>query len=265
MNAECFMESIASETGLDPIAVRLANLDPEKKDFIDLINELKEKCQYEKRRAEVETFNKLHRFKKRGIASAWIYWPPLAAQYLNVTVSVYHIDGSICITLGGVDMGQGMNTKAAQACAYYLDIPIEKVNIKISDTMIAPNNYITGGSTTTKNAIIGVKMCCDILLERLKPIRELLGDAPWPEVVKAAHVASVNLQANGHTKMTETSPYSVNGIAICIVEVDVLTGERQIIKACLLHDIGRSLNPGIDVGQVSSYRYLWLQKQKFCK
>ncbi|XP_075976857.1 uncharacterized protein LOC142977055 [Anticarsia gemmatalis] len=248
---EYVMERISYELSLDPIAVRLANLDKEKYgEMAEVYEQLKTNAEYVTRRAAVDSFNTQNRWKKRGLRFAFARWAPAGAQRFDINLSVYHGDGSIIITHCGVEMGQGINTKAAQVAAYLLKVPVSKIQVKSNSTTITPNSFISGGSLTTQNVIIGLRRCCEQLQARLDPIKATLTDPTWEELIKAAYNNDVDLQAHGFVGTPDVQEYSVYGIALSEVEIDVLTGEFEILRVDLVQDVGISISPEIDIGQV---------------
>ncbi|XP_041981244.1 xanthine dehydrogenase 1-like [Aricia agestis] len=248
---ELMMEHIAYEMNLDPVDVRLANLDREQfGELVEMFETLKTNGDYANRKALVDEFNSKNRWKKRGLRFSFIRWTPAAFQYFDVNLNVYHEDGTVVITHGGVEMGQGMNTKAIQICAYYLKIPVDKIQIKANDTTTTPNSFVSGGATASQNVGIGVRRCCEEMLKRLEPIRKEMDNPTWPELVKKAHSMDIDLQAHGFVNIADVQAYHIYGIGLNEVEIDVLTGEYEIIRVDLIEDCGKSINPAIDIGQV---------------
>ncbi|XP_047533953.1 xanthine dehydrogenase 1-like isoform X2 [Vanessa atalanta] len=249
--AENIMERIAYELNLDPLEVRLSNLDREKHGPIqEMLDTLKSESQYDERKVAVDKFNSENRWKKRGLRYSFLRWTPVGSMYFDVTLTVFRDDGTVAITHGGVEMGQGINTKAIQICAYFLKIPVEKIKIKPNDTMITPNSFPTGGSITSHNIGIGVQKCCEQLLARLEPVRTQLTDPTWELLIKTAYEMNVDLQVHGFVNALDMQMYNIYGITLAEVEIDVLTGEWEIIRVDLIEDVGRSVNPELDVGQV---------------
>jgi xanthine dehydrogenase/oxidase len=101
---------------------------------------------YYKRKSEINEFNAKNRWTKRGIAVVPMRFHIEYFGSLHALVSVLHRDGSVAITVGGIEMGQGLNTKVAQSAAAILGIPLEKISIKPSNSTTAPNAIVTGGS-----------------------------------------------------------------------------------------------------------------------
>lgn len=251
-SAELIMERISYELSLDPVAVRVANLEVASKEEMNgVLENLKTSAEYVSRRAAVDSFNAQNRWKKRGLRWAFCRWPPAGGANLDINLSVYHADGSIVITHGGVEMGQGINTKVAQVAAYLLKVPLEKIQIKGNNTIINPNNAVTGGSITTDAVIIGLKRCVEQLQARLDPVRATLNNPTWEQVITAAYTAQVDLQAHGYVSNLDAQLYEIYGMALCEAEVDVLTGEFQIRRVDILQDVGLSISPELDIGQVS--------------
>ncbi|CAH1637091.1 unnamed protein product [Spodoptera littoralis] len=251
--AELIMERISYELALDPIQVRLNNLDRQTSGAIeDMYDTLKSQAKYDDRRLAVDNFNKQNRWKKRGLRFSFTRWPMSIVGYSNTIVSVYHGDGSVAIAHGGVELGQGINTKAIQICAYYFKIPLSKIKVKGYDTMSAPNSTDTAGSLGSQNIGLGVSRCCEMLLERLEPIRNSMEGATWEQIVEAAHTAGIDLQAQSFVNSSDATKYFYNvfGVALAEVEIDVLTGESELLRVDIMEDVGKSISPGIDVGQV---------------
>lgn len=251
--AEIILERISYELNLDPFDVRLTNLDTvNHSDLQEMAETMKNNSRYAERKAAVEKFNLENRWKKRGLRPSFLRWTPFGYQYFDVNMSVYSDDGTVAISHAGVEMGQGINTRATQICAYLLKIPLEKIQIKANDTIIGPNVFPTGGSITSQNVGIGIRRCCEELLRRLEPVRNQLTDPTWEELIKKAYEMEIDLQVHSLVNMKDIQMYHSYGIALAEVEVDGLTGEWQFIRADVLEDTGRSVNPEIDVGQVST-------------
>lgn len=245
------MERISYELSLDPLEVRLSNLDyANHKDLKEMASTLVEKADYSKRKQDVDFFNNQNRWKKRGLRFAFLRWRSPVVSYLDANLSVYHGDGTVSLTHGGIEMGQGINTKAVQLCAYLLKIPVEKVQIKPNDTTVSPNSFASGGSVTSQVILVNIRQCCEELLKRLEPIKQQMVNPTWEELIKKAFEASVDLQTHGFVGNDSKNDYNVYGVVLAEVEIDVLTGEHEILRVDLLQDVGQSVNPEIDIGQV---------------
>ncbi|KPI91000.1 Xanthine dehydrogenase [Papilio xuthus] len=248
---ESIIERISYELSLDPIQVRLANIDPEvQNDMTELSETIIKNSQYTERRSVVDKFNRENRWKKRGLRVAFMKWVPVGSFYLDINMSVYHDDGTVIITHSGIEMGQGINTKAVQICAYFLKIPVEMVQIKANNTIIAPNAFISGGSLTSQYVGIGVQKVCEAFLLKLEPVRNRMTNPTWVELIQSAFAAEVDLQTHAHVNSTDVQKYNIFGATIAEVEVDILTGQTEVLRVDLLEDAGRSVSPEIDIGQV---------------
>lgn len=250
--AEILLERIAYELDLDPLEVRLVNVDTEKhSDIIKMTETLKGYTQYTERKAAVETFNKNNRWKKRGLRFSFLKWTPTSFLNITTTITVYADDGTVVITHGGIEMGQGVNSKAVQICAHLLDVPVEKIQVKATHTLTSPNNTVSGGSLTSQTVAIGVKRCCEKLLEKLAPVRSELDNATWFDLIRKAYALQIDLQVRDYTTELDMQNFDIHGVALAEVEIDVLTGEHEILSVDIIEDAGRSINPELDVGQVS--------------
>lgn len=252
--AEYVMERISYELDLDPYDVRMANLDNTRYSALrEMAENLRTTASYNERKAAVKKFNSKNRWRKRGLRFSFLRWTPSGAQVYDVNISVFHGDGTVVITHGAIEMGQGVNTKAVQIAAYLLKIPIAKIQVKANNTVIAPNGFITGGSIGSQNAGLGVRRACEELLRRLAPIRSQMTNPTWEQLITEAYNQNVDLQAHGFVNFTDVFEYDIFGVALAEVEVDILTGESECLRVDLLQDVGQSVSPEVDVGQVSIY------------
>ncbi|CAH2090182.1 unnamed protein product [Euphydryas editha] len=248
---EYIMEKISRELGKDPLNVRLINMKKEDNPIPELIEQLKKDSDFDARQIEIENFNKTNRWRKRALKLMPMTYELFYMGPYNSIVSIYQGDGSVVLIHGATEMGQGVNTKAAQVCAYILGIPLEKVSVKPTTSFTSPNSMATGGSVGSECVSYATMKACEILMDRLKPIRERMTNATWEEIVLEAHKSGVNLQATYTFSTAEpVKPYDIYGIVALELEVDILTGNHDILRVDLLEDTGRSLNPEIDVAQI---------------
>lgn len=247
---EQVMEQIAYELDRDPIQVRINNLNPQYTDISDMIQTLLKDSEYYKRKEEVDKFNKLNRWKKKGLRIALMSWAVYAVVDFHVLLSVFHADATVIVTHGGIEIGQGINTKIIQAVAYTLNISVDKVRCKTVDAASCPNNFATGGSRTTQAVAFAAIKCCQIILDRLTVVREALVDATWEVLIEAAFTRGINLQASYRVTSNDQEPYRSGGVALAEVELDILTGEHEVLRADIIEDVGTSINPELDIGQV---------------
>ncbi|XP_056643711.1 xanthine dehydrogenase-like isoform X1 [Diorhabda sublineata] len=250
---EAIMEHIALTMNLDPIEVKLSNTNTQlSPDMPNYFTNLKTWANIDARRADIEFFNKANRWRKRGLSVVPLRW--VLEVYVNYTVivSIYHGDGGVAISHGGVEMGQGINTKVIQVCAYKFGIDVSKVSVKPNYNFVAPNCSSSGGSLTSEAICYAVIRACDTLLERMKPIKDKMKNPTWVDVVNACFDAQIQLCATGY--FNGTSPgivsYPIFGICATSVEVDILTGQQQILQVDIIEDLGQSMSPLIDIGQI---------------
>lgn len=147
--AENIMEHIAFATKKNAINVRLANMADSsalKTTFKTFLKDI----EYKERRLQLNEYNAANRWKKKGIAAVPINYVLGYFGKFTALVSVYHTDGTVTIVHGGIEMGQGINTKACQVAAHVLGISLEMVSVQPSVTHISPNGYPTGGSQTSE-------------------------------------------------------------------------------------------------------------------
>ncbi|CAK1583033.1 unnamed protein product [Parnassius mnemosyne] len=248
---EHIMERIAHITKKDPIEVRITNLAAKDAVLKEMIATFKMETNYDDRVSEIAKHNKENAWKKRALKLSLMSYPITFYGNRPVTISVYHADGSVLISHGGIEMGQGINTKVAQVCAYELMIPLSKVTVKGSDSFVSPNAMVSSGSITTECIAYATIKACKELLNRLEPSRNELVDPTWEEVVKKSFENNVNLQASWMTSPSDSlMGYDVYGVCFTEICLDVLTGQHQILRVDILEDTGQSLNPNLDVGQI---------------
>ncbi|KAL4592125.1 hypothetical protein LXL04_005110 [Taraxacum kok-saghyz] len=206
-------------------------------------------------------FNQFHKWRKRGISRV----PILHEVSLRATpgkVSVLR-DGSIVVEVGGIELGQGLWTKVKQMTAYCLkavecdgsDGLLEKVRVIQADSLSLVQGGFTSGSTTSEASCEAVRLCCNILVERLVGLKKRLesqtGPVKWDVLISQANSQSVNLSASSYFVPEFTSMSYINyGAAISEVEVNILTGETKILQSDIIYDCGKSLNPAVDLGQI---------------
>lgn len=248
---EYVMERIAHDMKKDPIEVRLQNMTKEDNPIPELIEELKKNAEYDERQHYIEDFNKNNRWRKRAMKIIPMTYDLFYLGPYNCLVSIYQADGTVSITHGGTEMGQGINTKVAQVCAYILGIPMDKIIVKPSSSLTSPNCMATGGSVGSECVAFATVKACEILNERLSPVKKVVNNGKWEDIIKKAYQLGIDLQASYMFSLNDpVKPYLIYGVVIMEVEVDILSGNHDIIRVDLLEDTGRSLNPEIDVAQV---------------
>lgn len=146
---ENIIEHIAFATQRDPVKVRLANLNNGTR-FPDMLRSFVREIEYDRRQQEILAFNNANRWKKRGMAVAPMRYHLNYGGCFAALVSIYHKDGTVSVSHGGIEMGQGLNTKVCQVAAHILKIPLELVTTKPSREFVSPNALPTGGSQTSE-------------------------------------------------------------------------------------------------------------------
>jgi len=165
-------------------------------------------------------------------------------------------DGSVDVTHGGVEIGQGIDTKVAQTVAYILGVELKMINVKRHSSQVTPSVSATGGSITSGLCSYAAYNACNELNTRLQPIKALMPPGTsWVNIIQQALNSGVNLSslgfiAPGPPPNSQTTQYNSYSAAVTEVLVDILTGEHQILRTDILFDAGKSLNPVVDIGQV---------------
>lgn len=249
---ENIIEIIAHNLGKDAMEIRAKNMAKENNPIPELIDQLKQDSNYDARLKDIAEFNQNNRWRKRAMKIIPMTYELFYFGNYNSIVSVLHGDGSVVITHGGIEMGQGINTKVAQVAAYILGVPLEKVSVKPSSSFISPNTMTTGASIGSECVAFATMKACEILMKRFEPIREKMGKPSWEELVEKVFKAGIDLQASHMFSNNDgVKPYFIYGVAALELELDILTGNHDVRRVDLLEDTGRSLSPEIDIGQVS--------------
>ncbi|KAH8292276.1 hypothetical protein KR054_008034, partial [Drosophila jambulina] len=256
---ENIIEHVAFAVQKDPAEVRLANISSENK-ISELLPQFLKSRDYTQRKQEIEAYNAKNRWTKRGLGLAVMDYPVYYFGQYPATVAIYHVDGTVVVSHGGIEMGQGMNTKVA---AYTLGIDLSYIKVESSDTINGANSMVTGGAVGSESLCYAVRKACETLNTRLEPVKKK--DDSWLKTVEAAYAKSINLIASDHYKEGDMQNYHIYGLSLTEVELDVLTGNSQIKRVDILEDAGESLSPYIDIGQVEGAFVMclgyWLSEQ----
>ncbi|XP_070496875.1 xanthine dehydrogenase-like [Chironomus tepperi] len=215
---------------------------------------------FRNRRQDIEIFNKNNRWKKRGISCVnvmcGINYMKIFMNQGGVLVHIY-LDGSVLLSHGFIEMGQGINTKLQQIASRAFKIPIEKIHIQETSTDKIPNVSPAGASVGSDLFGKATLEACGILNERLKTYRDAMPDGKWNDWIRAAYFDRVSLSAAGFfatpdigEDVGKVKNYYTHGAAVSEVEIDCLTGDHQVIRTDIVMDLGSSLNPAIDIGQI---------------
>ncbi|MBA3595255.1 MAG: xanthine dehydrogenase molybdopterin binding subunit [Polaromonas sp.] len=248
-----------------------------------LLSKLEQTSQYRRRRKAISAWNAKSPVIKRGIAITPVkFGISFTATFFNQAGALVHVytDGSVQVNHGGTEMGQGLNTKVAQIVADELGVPFERVRSTAADTSKVPNASATAASSGTdlngRAAQYAARNVRDNLASfaagldgcgagavRFQGGKVISPKATrsFDEVVKAAYANRIQLWSDGfyrtpkihYDKTTLTGRpfyYFSYGAACSEVAIDTLTGESRVLKVDILHDVGTSINPAIDIGQI---------------
>ena len=249
----------------------------------ELLPELEHLAQYRRRQEAVLAWNAQNAYLKRGIAITPVkFGISFTATLFNQAGALVHVytDGSVQVNHGGTEMGQGLHTKVAQVVADELGVPLARVLVTASATDKVPNASATAASSGTdlngKAAqaaartvrdnlaafVSGLDGCGAGAVEfRAGQVISPAATRAFAEVVKAAYANRIQLWSDGfyrtprihYDKATLTGRpffYFAYGAACSEVAIDTLTGEYRVLAVDILHDVGRSINPAIDIGQI---------------
>lgn len=224
----------------------------------------KKSADWDARVREVEQFNATHIYKKRGIAmTPVVSTMGFESEFMmkgHALVQIYG-DGSVSVSHGGIEMGQGIHTKMQMIAAETLGIPASKVKVMATQTDKTVNMPPTAGSTGTDLHGRAVEYACRKLKDNLKDIWEKHPDWTWEQGCGYAYFNKYCMQESGWNRMPNSvydhnthegreSYYLIWSVAFSMVELDVLTGEHVLLRTDIVHDCGSSINPGIDIGQL---------------
>ncbi len=247
------------------------------------VSELESDSDYQARREAVIAHNAKGGIIRKGIALTPVkFGISFTATWYNQAGALVHVysDGSIMLNHGGTEMGQGLNVKVAQVVADALQVDLGAVKITRTTTEKVPNTSATAASSGSDLNAMAALDACEQIKARLVafavestgitaeeveflPGRVRLGreEVDWATFIKSAYMARVQLSAAGFYKTPKIHwdrdtgkgrpfYYFAYGASCSEVSVDTLTGEYQVERVDILHDVGRSLNPAIDKGQV---------------
>lgn len=249
----------------------------------DLFDELVESSEYVQRRKEIREYNAQSPVLKRGIAITPVkFGISFTKSFLNQAGALIHIynDGSIGLNHGGTEMGQGLFTKVAQVVAEEFQVDASRVKITATTTAKVPNTSATAASSGSDlNGMAATDAARKLKSRLIKFLAEQYQADPleihftpghiqiadtvitFDEAIMRAYMARVPLSATGYYATPKISwdktqakgrPffYFAYGAAVAEAAIDTLTGENRLLRVDLLHDVGKSLNPALDLGQI---------------
>jgi xanthine dehydrogenase large subunit len=263
---------------LTPYGMRVSdNILPE------LVDALERSSQYRARRHLISAFNATSPIIKRGLALTPVkFGISFTTSHLNQAGALVHIyqDGSVHLNHGGTEMGQGLFVKVAQVVAEEFGIDLDRVTITATTTAQVPNTSATAASSGSDINGMAARAAAVAIKRRLIAFAaELFDVSPktvelrdnqvvagnhamgFSELVKRAYLARISLSSTGFYRTPKIHwdaekacgrpfYYFAYGAACAEVAIDILTGEMKVARVDILHDVGRSLNPAIDIGQI---------------
>ncbi|AJP71110.1 xanthine dehydrogenase molybdopterin binding subunit [Sphingomonas hengshuiensis] len=249
----------------------------------ELVGALADRAGYDRRRADVAAFNAASPVVKKGLALTPVkFGISFTTTHLNqagALVLVY-ADGSIHLNHGGTEMGQGLHTKIAQIVADVFAVPVDVVKVSATRTDKVPNTSATAASSGADLNGMAAYNAANTIRDRLAAfaagrfgvaaadVRFTRGGViaggdvvAFASLCRMAHLGRVSLASTGfyatpdihYDRATHTGRpflYFAYGAALSEVAIDTLTGEHRVLAVDILHDVGRSLNPAIDLGQI---------------
>ena len=250
----------------------------------EIFDQLEKSSNYKSRQISIKKFNEENKYIKKGIAMTPVkFGISFTTWHLNQAGALVHIycnDGSVHVNTGAIEMGQGTYTKIAQLAANELGLPFNKIKVSATRTDKVPNTSASAASSTTDlngaatiNAISKIKANLATYVKRKYKIKDTEGiyengvikfkgkSFRFNKLIKEAYLNRVPLSSSGFyatpkihfdKKNFKGRPflYFCYGAAVSEVMIDTLTGENKIIRADILHDVGKAINPAIELGQI---------------
>jgi xanthine dehydrogenase large subunit len=248
-----------------------------------LISRLAQTSRYQARRQAIAEWNADSPVVKRGLALTPVkFGISFTATLFNQAGALVHVytDGSVMVNHGGTEMGQGLHTKVAQVVADELGVPLASVLVTASDTARVPNASATAASSGTDLNGRAAQFAARNVRQNLAAfvcgldgcgagevafghgqVTTPKATRPFATVVGMAYANRIQLWSDGfyrtpkihYDKTTLTGRpfyYFAYGAACTEVAIDTLTGENRVLAVDILHDVGHSINPAIDIGQI---------------
>jgi xanthine dehydrogenase large subunit len=249
----------------------------------EIVDELEASSDYRARREAVKAFNAANPVLKKGLALTPVkFGISFTTSHLNQAGALVHVykDGSVHLNHGGTEMGQGLFTKVAQVVAEEFQIDVGQVKITATTTGKVPNTSATAASSGSDLNGMAAQAAARTIKDRLiayaagqydvpaesivfLPNRVRIGtqEKRFSDLVAEAYLARVSLSSTGfyatpgiaYDRESATGTpfyYFAYGAACSEVVIDTLTGENRLLRADILHDVGKSLNPALDLGQI---------------
>jgi xanthine dehydrogenase large subunit len=290
MAIENIIDHISISLKKDPAEIRRRNFYQKKKKNIthynmkiednviqEIFDQLIKSSNYKSRQLSIKKFNSESKYIKKGIALTPVkFGISFTTWHLNQAGALVHIycnDGTVEVNTGAIEMGQGTYTKIAQLAAHAFGIPFNKIKVSATRTDKVPNTSGSAASSTTDlngaaalNAISKIKMNLATYVKRKYKIKNSEGiyengmvkfkgkSFKFNKLIKEAYLNRVSLSSSGFyaTPTFKGRPflYFCYSAAVTEVMIDTLTGENKILRADILHDAGKAINPAIEMGQI---------------
>ena len=292
---ESAIEHAAEKIGIDATAIQQKNLLQTGDEFpygqraVSEANQCWSKAvelyELEKLKAEVDVFNKANKLYKKGLALMPVcFGISFTNTLMNQARALVHVytDGSVAISTGAVEMGQGVNTKIMQVAAQVFSISADKIKINSTNTYRIANTSPSAASATADLNGKATQNACMAILKRIKQVAAaelnttadvisikdewvynagVKTDIDWKKIVMMTYVKRISLSELGHYATPEIHfdktkekghpfAYHVFGTAIITATIDCLRGTYEFDSVKLVHDFGSSMNPMIDKGQI---------------
>ncbi len=293
---ESAIAAAAENLGVDPSEIQRKNLIDDGDEFpygqiaeseaVASWDQANETYDFQRLRNEADSFNSKSKYQKKGIAVQPVcFGISFTKTPMNQARSLVHVytDGSVAVSTGAVEMGQGVNTKIAQVAKTVFSLPVDRIKVHTTNTLRIANTSPTAASAAADLNGKATQMACEKILARLKEVAfELVEggspddieirdgvvhrsgqktDVDWEGLVSEAHLRRVNLSEHAHyatpgihfdwsTAKGHPFAYHVYGTAVVGVTVDCLRGRYEIDFVKNVHDFGTSMNPDVDLGQI---------------
>ena len=249
-----------------------------------LLGRLEKDSGYQQRRREIARWNSTAPVIRRGLALTPVkFGISFNATFYNQAGALLHVynDGTVLLNHGGTEMGQGLYTKVRQIVAAEFGLPLDAVRVSAADTSKVPNTSATAASSGTDLNGMAAQDAARQIRKRLAEfaasaygvaatgVRFVDGEVrldaqrrlPFASLVREAYMGRVQLSATGFYRTPKIHwdrvrlhgrpfYYFAYGAAVAEVAIDTLSGETRLLRADILHDAGRSLNPALDRGQI---------------
>ena len=249
----------------------------------EIFNRLIKKSNYKNRYSNIKKFNSKNKYLKKGLAITPVkFGISFTTIHLNQAGALVHIytDGSVYLNHGGIEMGQGTNTKIAQLVANEFGLPFEKVKISSTNTSKVPNTSASAASSTTDlngaaalNAVSKIKKNLENFIKlkykvssnkvfyKKGLIKIKNKSFNFKKIINEAYLNRISLSSSGFystpkikfnkkTFLGRPFLYFCYGAAVTEVTVDTLTGENVVDRVDIIHDVGKAINPALEMGQI---------------